>query len=96
MVKNKDAWAPFSTGPFGCRLRQRLELSQRHVLIIILLCVGIGKNLAMIELRTVTTKLVLRFDVSLASGEDGTRLLYKTKDHFTVDSGQLDLVFKEV
>ena len=74
MVKYKDAWAPFSMGPFGC----------------------IGKSLAMMELRTVTTRLVTRFDMSLAPGEDGKRLMLQTKDHFTVEPGGLDIVFKEI
>lgn len=74
MVKYKDAWAPFSMGPFGC----------------------IGKSLAMMELRTVTAKLVTRFDISLAPGEDGKRLMYHTKDHFTVDPGGVDIIFKEI
>ncbi|KAK3712159.1 hypothetical protein LTR37_009250 [Vermiconidia calcicola] len=73
MVKYKDAFAPFSMGPFGC----------------------IGKSLALVELRTVTARLVNRFDLSLAPGEDGSRLMYKTKDHFTVDPGHTDVVFKE-
>ncbi|KAK3670954.1 hypothetical protein LTR78_009232 [Recurvomyces mirabilis] len=71
MVKYKDAFAPFSMGPYNC----------------------IGKNLAYVEMRTLTAQLVLNFDVKLAPGEDGTRLLTKTKDHFTVSPGQLDLVF---
>ena len=56
----------------------------------------IGKNLAYMELRTLTVRILLEFDVGFASGEDGTRLLTKTKDHFTVDLGQLDLVFTPV
>lgn len=74
MVKYKDAWAPFSMGPFGC----------------------IGKSLAMMELRVVTTRLVTRFDLSLAPGEDGKRIMFDTRDHFTVDPGGLDIVFKEI
>lgn len=74
MVKYKDAWAPFSMGPFGC----------------------IGKNLALTELRTLTTRIVLKFDMALAPGEDGKRIMYETKDHFTVDLGQLDITFKEI
>ena len=73
MVKYKDAFAPFSMGPFGC----------------------IGKNLALIELRTVTARLIKRFDLSLAPGEDGSRIKSDTIDHFTVDPGHLDIVFKE-
>lgn len=55
----------------------------------------IGKNLAMSEIRTTTAKFVQRFDFKLAKGEDGKRLLYQTRDHFTVDLGSLDLEFKE-
>lgn len=73
MIKHKDAFAPFSMGPFGC----------------------IGKNLALTELRTLTARLVLGFDVRFAPGEDGTRLLFNTLDHFTVNLGDLDLVFTE-
>jgi cytochrome P450 len=71
MIKHKDAFAPFSTGPFGC----------------------IGKNLALMELRTLTTRIIMEYDVKLAPSEDGRRLLYKTLDHFTVDLGDVDVVF---
>ena len=74
MIKHKDAYAPFSIGPFGC----------------------IGKNLALTELRTLTARLVLEFNVKLAPGEDGSRLMRKTLDHFTVDPGDLELVFTRV
>ncbi|KAK5121698.1 hypothetical protein LTR85_004870 [Meristemomyces frigidus] len=74
MVKHKDAFATFSTGPFGC----------------------IGKNLALMELRTLTTRLILDYDVAFAPGEDGHRLLFKTLDHFTVNLGNLDLMFTKV
>lgn len=74
MIKHKDAFAPFSMGPFGC----------------------IGKSLAYMELRTVTARLVTKFDLSLAPGEDGKRLLYSTRDHFTVDPGHVEVVFKEI
>ena len=56
----------------------------------------VGKNLALAELRTLTAKLVLEFDVCFAPGEDGTRLLTKTQDHFTLDLGDLDLCFSKV
>lgn len=74
MVKNKDAFAPFSMGPMGC----------------------IGKNLALMELRTLTARLVLAYDFKFASGEDGSRLKTKSRDHFTMDPGSLDLVFTPV
>ena len=62
----------------------------------IVLLIGIGKSFALMELRTVTTRLVNKFDLSLAPGEDGSRMMTKTKDHFTVDLGQLDICFKEI
>jgi cytochrome P450 len=71
LIKHKDAFAPFSMGPFGC----------------------IGKNLAYMQIRTLTARILLKFDVGFAPGEDGSRILTQTKDHFTVDPGQLDLVF---
>jgi hypothetical protein len=47
------------------------------------------------ELRTVTTLLLLKFDVSFAPGEDGTRLLSKSKESFTLLFEDLNLVFSE-
>jgi cytochrome P450 len=71
LIKDKEAFAPFSIGPYNC----------------------IGKNLAYIELRTLTAQLLDRFEVTLAPGEDGSRLLRETKDHFTTGLAPLDLVF---
>ncbi|KAK5957815.1 hypothetical protein OHC33_001004 [Knufia fluminis] len=72
LVKNKDAYAPFSTGPYNC----------------------IGKNLALMEVRTITSQIVDQFDVSFAPGEDGSTLLMKTRDHFTLGLAELRLCFK--
>ncbi len=72
MVKHKDAWGPFSSGPFGC----------------------IGKNLALMEIRLLTTELILKYAVKLAPEEDGNKLLYKSTDHFTMGLGDLMLVFE--
>ena len=55
----------------------------------------IGKELAKMELRTVVPLLVSRFDVSLAPGEDGTRLLDKSRDAFTMRLEELRLIFEE-
>ncbi|CAK3772144.1 Tryprostatin B 6-hydroxylase [Lecanosticta acicola] len=56
----------------------------------------IGRNLARMELRTLTAQILLNYEVALAPGEDGTRLLTQTMDHFTTSPGQLDLVFTPV
>ena len=54
----------------------------------------IGKNLALMELRTVCALLVSKFDASFAPGEDGTRLLEKSEDYFTIGLESLMLQFK--
>lgn len=71
LIKNKEAFAPFSIGPYGC----------------------IGKNLAYMEVRLLTTHLITKFDVALAPGEDGYNLLMRSVDHFTMGLGPLNLVF---
>ena len=48
---------------------------------------------AYMEMRTLTAQLLLAYDVALAPGEDGYKLLYETKDHFTLGLGELSLVF---
>ncbi|KAK1058047.1 hypothetical protein LTR33_013493 [Friedmanniomyces endolithicus] len=50
----------------------------------------IGKNLALTELRTLTARLVLEFDVRLAPGQEN---VIRMKDHITVDVGDIYLVF---
>ena len=55
----------------------------------------IGKNLALMELRTVTAALLDKFDISFAKGEDGRELLEETIDHFTLGLGGLWLKFEE-
>jgi hypothetical protein len=48
---------------------------------------------AYIEMRTLATQLLLSYDVALAPGEDGHKLLYETRDHFTLGLADLNLVF---
>lgn len=45
------------------------------------------------EIRAVISLLIVRFDVSLAPGEDGSDLLERTKDTFTLRLGHLNIVF---
>lgn len=96
MIKHKDAFAPFSIGPFGksagCS-QPSTQPRDRQYLTNLSGC--IGKNLALMEIRLLTTQLVMLFDVSFAPGEDGQRLLEKTTDHFTLGLGDLDLVFRK-
>lgn len=47
------------------------------------------------ELRTVVALLITRFNVHLAPGEDGTALIEKSQDTFTLRMGDLNLVFEE-
>lgn len=89
MIKHPDAFAPFSMGPYNCIGRNckcKLLNSDRGDKTDKLL-------VARMELRTLTAQLLLKYDVAFAPGEDGTRILNQTKDHFTITIGQLDLVF---
>lgn len=54
----------------------------------------IGKPLALMELRNAIAKLLTNFDVEFAPGEDGKRLLFETRDHFTLGMAPMKLVFK--
>lgn len=56
---------------------------------------GIGKQLALNELRTVITKVLLNFDVRLAPGETGRALLEESIDMFTLINGKLELILTE-
>lgn len=47
------------------------------------------------ELRTVVSLLITRFDISFAPGDDGSSLMENTLDTFTVRLGDLNLVFSE-
>jgi cytochrome P450 len=53
----------------------------------------VGKNLALMELCNVTARLVTSFDVTFAPGEDGSALLEKTKDTFTLELAPMELIF---
>lgn len=53
----------------------------------------IGRQLAYNEMRTVAARLVSAFEIALAKGEDGSRLLHGSSDNFTVTIGDLDLIF---
>ncbi|KIY02863.1 uncharacterized protein Z520_01328 [Fonsecaea multimorphosa CBS 102226] len=72
LIRHKDAFGPFSSGPYNC----------------------IGKNLAYMEIRLLTTNIIRKFDVRLAEGETGEGLLMGTKDHFTLGLGPLRLCFE--
>lgn len=47
------------------------------------------------ELRTVACLLITRFNIRLAANEDGTSLIEKSIDTFTLRMGDLNLVFEE-
>lgn len=53
----------------------------------------IGKQLALMEMRLMITRLVMEFDIRFAQGEDGRRLLEESKDWFTFGLAGLMLVF---
>jgi tryprostatin B 6-hydroxylase len=56
----------------------------------------IGRPVAITEMRDLITYFIHNFEtVKFAPGEDGTTLVTKTKDHFTLGAQPLHLIFKE-
>jgi len=55
----------------------------------------IGKQLALMEFRVVTARIVTQFDIAFAPGKDGTNLFEKTKDVFTLEVAPLRMVFSQ-
>ena len=47
------------------------------------------------ELRTVVSLLISQFDIRLAEGEDGRKLLDESRDAFTLRMEALQVVFEE-
>ena len=54
----------------------------------------VGKQVALMELRTVLSKLVLAFDIEFAKGEDGRRLCEESLDCFTTTLARMDVELK--
>lgn len=55
----------------------------------------IGKALSLVEIRNLVVKVLTRFDVGFAPGEDGEGFMEGAKDHFIIEVPSLRLVFKE-
>ncbi|MCJ1237976.1 hypothetical protein MMC14_005963 [Varicellaria rhodocarpa] len=72
MILDKTAFAPFSSGRYGC----------------------IGKNLALMQIRSVVALLVSKYDICLSPNDDGVDVLSNMKDQFTAYPGRLELVFR--
>ncbi|TVY35049.1 Cytochrome P450 monooxygenase [Lachnellula subtilissima] len=53
----------------------------------------VGKNLALMELRSVVARIVTEFDTKFAPGEDGRALMEESKDTFTMELAPMELVF---
>ncbi|SMR55222.1 unnamed protein product [Zymoseptoria tritici ST99CH_1E4] len=56
----------------------------------------IGKNLALMELRSMTANVLLRYDMRMAPGEDGWRLQHKSQDHGMMCLAPFEVVFTPV
>ena len=55
----------------------------------------IGKSVALMELRSVLSRVALRFDLAFAEGETGERFDREAKDHFVLELPDLKLIFRE-
>lgn len=89
LVIDKRAFAPFSSGKSISKLIYYTHSNPSGGKYS---CVG--KNLAMMQLRTTVAYLTLKFDFWFGSGEDGSRLFSHALDAFTIFPGDLELVFR--
>lgn len=74
LVKRRDAFMPFSTGPYSCA----------------------GKGLAMMELRSVVSRVVQEFNVVLPEGFKGEDFFEGIKDHFTAGAPGVKVRFVSI
>jgi cytochrome P450 len=92
MVKEKSAFSPFITGVSQTRVPGVWTLR------LIVHALGpygcIGKPLALMQMRALVSKIVMEFDISFAPGENGSNLLERSRDHFTLGLADLNLEFK--
>jgi cytochrome P450 len=51
----------------------------------------VGQKLAMMEMRSITANLIRNFEIELAKDEDGTEIVGKSQDCFTLNVGKLDV-----
>ncbi|KAF2757755.1 benzoate 4-monooxygenase cytochrome P450 [Pseudovirgaria hyperparasitica] len=72
LVKNADAFMPFSIGPYGC----------------------VGKQLALMEVRSVTAHILHEYNVRTAPGFTQENFLKEKKDCFALELGPLELIFE--
>ena len=49
----------------------------------------------MLIIRTMLAKLLLGFDIGFAPGDKGVGFEEKSKDHFTLAPGELNIVFEK-
>ncbi|KUJ12976.1 cytochrome P450 [Mollisia scopiformis] len=54
----------------------------------------VGQKLAMRNVSYLVALLVSKYDIELAPGDDGTRVVRDLQDNFTMNPGRLDLVLK--
>jgi cytochrome P450 len=86
LVHNKGVFVPFSSGKSVARKIDAADEFRGTYSCI-------GKQLALMELRNVTARIVSHFDIAFAPGEDGKNLLEKTKDVFTLEVAPLKMIF---
>lgn len=96
-------YSPFSIGRFyhGLKLSYRWDTKLQLVLSCLktanVTCKGpyncVGKALALMEIRSVTSSILRRYDVGLAPGQTKEAFVDGLVDGFTAASPTLDLVF---
>lgn len=95
MVRKKEWFTPFASGTENPRLEWiRKENVHNELTISAGASYCLGKQLAMMEMRMVLSRLIGKYDVSFAPGEDGTGLIGDAVESSTIWPGNIRLVFK--
>lgn len=94
MVKNKNAFAPFSIGEQHCIHRDRYFKLETVPDMLPGRENCIGQKLAYVELRAVLALLASKYDFKFASQNTAENVINDTKDAFSIVPGPLDLIFE--
>lgn len=97
MIKNKDAFAPFSTGTLRTHDIKKKKKGPNSSLIcpIHLGPYGcIAKRMALMDIRQVISRLVWTFEFDFTPGEDGATFEKNGVDAFIMTFGEVNLTFK--
>lgn len=99
LTKNASVYSPFSIGkyPISCGSNTTPHHFLSCVLVAEIRSTGpyncVGKNLAFMEIRSVTSSILRRYNVALGPGQTKEQFVDGMVDGFTVACPKLELIF---